>query len=229
MTALIDIVFLAAYFPHLACWIYPDTFFWPAKFLWTGLLLAICVYPWKLRTFFPNCFQDSLYLCIFQVSLLSWCWPAFADFEGSSLYLLDLNACSLAQIREVLSYNLFKHTLLPPFWCTFSSGTPMIQILLHFVDLQSSLSLYSWSNSFLSLFSFIIFHNFIFSITYLIFFFHPHCDYIWSVLHLSYTIFLISAWLVFKSFTSAARVSLVTFVLLSSPASIPPTIVLHFF
>ena len=33
--------------------------------------------------------------------------------EGSSLCLLDFNACFLLQIREVLSYDLFKYTFSP--------------------------------------------------------------------------------------------------------------------
>ena len=33
--------------------------------------------------------------------------------EGSSLCLLDFNACFLPQIREVLSYDLFKYTFIP--------------------------------------------------------------------------------------------------------------------
>ena len=36
----------------------------------------------------------------------------FIDFKGGPLYLLDLNACFPPQIREVLSYDLFKYT----FW-----------------------------------------------------------------------------------------------------------------
>lgn len=54
----------------------------------------------------------------------------------------------------------------------------------------SSLRLLSWSNSFLSLFSINILRNFLFRITHtFLCFFHPHCDYIQSVLPLSYAVY----------------------------------------
>ena len=65
MTALLDRVFLAAYFPHSACWIYHATPFCPAKFLWTDMLWTWSVFPCRLRTFLPCCSHDSLLVYVF--------------------------------------------------------------------------------------------------------------------------------------------------------------------
>ena len=41
-----------AYFSDSAHWIYPATAFWPAKFLWVGLLQTWSVFPFTLGNFF---------------------------------------------------------------------------------------------------------------------------------------------------------------------------------
>ena len=56
----------------------------------------------------------------------------FIDFWVGPLYLLDLNACFLPQIWEVLSYALFKYTL----WSSLSVSQPILESQL---DVYSSL------------------------------------------------------------------------------------------
>ena len=53
MTTLLDKEFLAACFSDSAHWIYPATPFWPATFLWIGLLQIWSVFPFRLGTIFP--------------------------------------------------------------------------------------------------------------------------------------------------------------------------------
>ena len=48
MIALLNRVFLAAYFSRSACWIYHVILFWPAKFLGRDLLLTLFVFPCEL-------------------------------------------------------------------------------------------------------------------------------------------------------------------------------------
>lgn len=99
MTALLDRVFLPAYFSHSACWIYHATFLWTAKFLWIGLLLIQFIFPLKLGTPFVLLLLGFfLYLCFFVLGFffvlfcflcefsysMSWCWPAFVEFDRSS-------------------------------------------------------------------------------------------------------------------------------------------------
>jgi len=43
---------------------------------------------------------------------MSWCWPAFVDFDRSCLCLPDLNVCFPLQIREIFSYYFFKFSAL---------------------------------------------------------------------------------------------------------------------
>ena len=65
-TVFLDKESLTAYFSNSACWIFPATVFWPAKFLWTDLLWLWSVFPCKLRTCFsPCCFHDSFLVCVF--------------------------------------------------------------------------------------------------------------------------------------------------------------------
>ena len=113
--ALLDKILLAHIFSHLALWMYNATPFWPTKCLCTVLQLTLCVCPCRLRTFFPSCFQNFLFifvLCKFHYHI-SWCWPIFIDFEWNSLCLLDLNVCFLPQINGFLNYKLFKLSFCP--------------------------------------------------------------------------------------------------------------------
>ena len=98
-------------FSQSACWIYHAAYFWPATFLGTGLQLTLCVHPCRLRTFCPWLLSEfSLYLfCFVSFTLIYLGVDLFClGFEGSSLWLLDINACFLPPIREIVSYNLFK-------------------------------------------------------------------------------------------------------------------------
>lgn len=111
---------------------------------WTGLLSVLCVYFCRLRISCSNCFQDFIFvICKLQCNMLS-CRSIFVDFEEGFLYLLELNAYFLLQIRKVLSYNLSQY-LFSPFSHFSSSGTPIIQILFHFVASLLFLSLPYWS------------------------------------------------------------------------------------
>ena len=62
--------------------------------------------------------------CPFLDWILCFLGVEFDKFFTSplSLYLLDLKACFLPQIREGLSYNLLKYTFLPPPLFFFSLG-----------------------------------------------------------------------------------------------------------
>ena len=153
---------------------------------------------------------------------MSWCWHVFADFKGSFLYLLDLNACFLPQIRK-FSAIICSYKPSAPFTVS-SSGTPMIQILFHFMESLSSLILPSWSSNFLSLFffSFIIFHNFI--IYSFLCFFHPVT--VSSLFCISFTVFLNSLWLFLRSLISSAIDSLLSSMPFSSPAISLMTVIL---
>ena len=71
MTALLDKVFLAAYFSHSASWICHVCPFWPARSLLTVLLSALYFYSCRLRTSCLDLLSGfSLYLWNLQVSLL---------------------------------------------------------------------------------------------------------------------------------------------------------------
>ena len=104
MTVWFDKVFLAVYFYHLACWIYHTTLFWPAKFLWTDLLLTLCVYPLG-----SSCFQSSLSLHFIRFIML--CLSAdwfLLILKGSSLCLLDLNVIYFWRLGKFTSI-IFSH------------------------------------------------------------------------------------------------------------------------
>ena len=116
MTALLDKEFLAAYFSDSAHFIYPATPFWPAKFLWIGLLQTWSVLPCRFRTLFLCCFHDSLLtwiICEFDCYVPCW-WLVFVESNGSPLCFLDFDVCVFPQVRKILLW--FAHiTLLPLF------------------------------------------------------------------------------------------------------------------
>ena len=66
-------------------------------------------------TFTPCCFQNFLFILVFcQFHYDMSCRRSIQVMpEGSSLCLLDFNAFFLPQIREVLSYDLFKYAFRP--------------------------------------------------------------------------------------------------------------------
>ena len=92
-TDLLDRIFLAADFSHLAHWIYHATPFLLVMFLFRNPV-ALWLFPCKLRTSFVSL---PLRFFFFVTNLgnlnfkMSWCRPAFVDFDGSSLCLLDLD------------------------------------------------------------------------------------------------------------------------------------------
>ena len=113
-------------------------------------------------------------------------------------------------------------------YATFSycSGTPMIWRLLCFVESLSSLSLYSWSNSFLFLFfSGAFFPQFCLLYHLFIPLLLPSSLWLHPVNFVSH--FFISAWLVLGFLISVARISLVSSMVLSSSANILTTVVLN--
>ena len=59
-----------------------------------------------------------------------------------TLPFLDLGGCFLSHVRDVFNYNLFKY-FLSPFLFLFSSGTPIIRMLVHLMLSQKSLRLSS--------------------------------------------------------------------------------------
>ena len=88
----------------------------------------------------------------FFFSLINMClaffFPVYILYE--TLYFLDLNECFLSHIREVFGYyllNIFSGPL-----SLSSSGTPVMQMLVHLMLSQRSLSLH--------LFLFILFYLF---------------------------------------------------------------------
>ena len=83
--------------------------------------------------------------------------------------------------------------------------------------------------SFPLVFSFIIFHSFIFCITYLFLCLFHACGHYTSQFCNLVIAFFISVWLVFRPFISAVRDFLVSSVLFSSPASILMIVVLFHF
>lgn len=103
MSALQDKVFLTAYFSHSAHWIYHATFLWPVRFLWRQLLLIWFIFPCRLGIFFSCWFQDSFLISIFCKLYydMSWYWPAFVEFDGSSLCFLDLVTVSFLRLGKL--------------------------------------------------------------------------------------------------------------------------------
>ena len=68
--------------------------------------------------------------------------PPWVYFIWHSLCFLDLSEWFLSHVRDVFGYYLFKY-----FFCPFlssSSGTPIIQMLVHLTLPQSSLRLSSF-------------------------------------------------------------------------------------
>ena len=81
MTVLLYTVFLAAYFSHLACWLYHATTFCPANFLWRVLVLTWFVFACRLGIYFPLLLSGfSFLISILQILLwyvlvlASFCW-----------------------------------------------------------------------------------------------------------------------------------------------------------
>ena len=72
MTALLDKELLAAYFSRLPREIYHATPFWTAKFLYTGLLLNLCVYTYIEEAFSLASFR-ILSLCLYFASFTMIC------------------------------------------------------------------------------------------------------------------------------------------------------------
>ena len=108
-TALLDKEFLAAYFSGSAHWIYPASPFWPAKFLWIGLLWTWSDFPCMSRTFIPlycfhGCFLARVF-CEFGYVRLCW-WSVFVESNGSSLCFLNFDVCVFPQVKEVFHYDL---------------------------------------------------------------------------------------------------------------------------
>ena len=68
-------------------------------------------------------------------------------FWGKSLYFLDLDICFLPQIREFLSYYIFKY-IFAPFCLSSSSEMPIMGMLLCLMESLSSLRQYSILNIF---------------------------------------------------------------------------------
>ena len=146
--------FFAAYFSDSAHWIYPAIPFWPAKFLWIGLLWTWPVFPCRLRTFFPCCFHDSFLawvFCEFDYDMPRW-WSVFVESNGGPLCFLDFDVCVFPQVRKVFRYDLLTYTLLPLFCLSSFSGTPMILMLFLFNESLISLILKSCSFALISLF-----------------------------------------------------------------------------
>ena len=146
MTALLDKEFLAAYFSDSAHWIYPATPFWPAKFLWIGLLQTWSVFPCRLRTFFPCCFHDSLLASVFvnltMISLVNdWFLLNLMGVLCASWILMSVSFPRL----EKFSAMICSHNPSTPISLSSSSGTPMILMLFLFNESLISLILKSCS------------------------------------------------------------------------------------
>ena len=148
-----DKVFLAAYFSHLAYWIYHASPFWPARSLWMGCCQT------NVSTFVGygplvlSWFQDFLFvseICKFYYYMLG-CWPILIDFVWGSLCLLDLDVFFLPQVRELLCYDLLQYNFCLPLSFFSSSGIPMILILFCFMVSLISQTLPSWFSSYLYL------------------------------------------------------------------------------
>lgn len=146
LTALLNKVFLAAYFSCLTHWIYHVSLFWPSRSLWTGLLPSLCFYNCRLKT---SCLE-----------LLS----------GFFLYLWNLQA-SLVYVRILIYFHWFWDVSSPwmPFYFSrlgmFSGPSNILSGPLSFLSLRQSSStdfflmallifqrLPSWSISCFSLF-----------------------------------------------------------------------------
>ena len=87
---------------------------------------------------------NILSLCLVFVSLISMCLGMFllGFILYDSLWLLDLIDSFLFHVGEIFNYNLFKNFLIP-FLFYSSSGTPIIQLLVHLILFQRSLRLSS--------------------------------------------------------------------------------------
>ena len=83
MTALLDKVFLAAYFYHLAHWIYHASPFWPASSVWTVLPTSLMFSPLSVK--------DLLSRAVFRIFSLSLKFASFTTLcRGVDLFLLML-------------------------------------------------------------------------------------------------------------------------------------------
>ena len=161
MTALLDIVFLATYCFHLAPWIYHASPFGSSRYLWIRLLGVLFFYSHRFRTSCPELLSEfslclwNLQASLLYVEVLAW---FCIDFEWDPLFLLNLNACLLPQIRGIFSYNMLIYTFFPTFSLTFSSsfGTPIMLILFHLMLSLISQFFPLWSHSCLSLFFFLL-------------------------------------------------------------------------
>ena len=74
----------------------------------------------------------SLIFCHFHYNM-SWCGPFCVDPVWNSLCFLNLDVCSLSQVREVFSYYVFKYVL-----CLFLSSPSWIPIMWMLVQLMLS-------------------------------------------------------------------------------------------
>ena len=91
------------------------------------------------------CFSLAAFniLCLIFVSLISMCLGVFllGFILYGTLHLLDLIDYLLFHVGEIFNYNHFKNFLIPFF--SSSSGTPIIQMLVHLTLSQRSLRLSS--------------------------------------------------------------------------------------
>ena len=142
------------------------TSFCLAKFLLSNVQLALWVFPCNLRTSFILLLLSFFFFittfCKFNYSMSS-CWPAFVDFDGNSLCLLDLHVCFLPQIREIFSYYFLKLTFCPLFsllffWDSYITNVTMFDGVIEF---PKSILMFHHT-CFSLLFNFIVFHYFVF-------------------------------------------------------------------
>ena len=98
----------------------------------------------ELPLYVTYCFSLAAFNILFLCLVFVWSVCALVCFSlvypvWNSLCLLDLIGYFLFHVGEIFNYNLFKNFLIP----FLSSGTPIIQLLVHLIWSQRSLTLSS--------------------------------------------------------------------------------------
>ena len=127
MIALLDKGLLAEYFSFSTHWIFLTTPFQPAKFLWTGLLLTVCVYLCRIKDLLSltafKILSSSLYFASFTmirhdvglIFTLKGVFCASCTWMPVSFPRFGKFSAILCSSKPYASYSLYS-----------SSGTPMI-------------------------------------------------------------------------------------------------------
>ena len=125
-------------FLHSALWIYHAIPLWLAKFLLKDLQLALWVFLVSKVLLSSWCCEDFCFItifCKFNYNI-SWCWPVFVDFDGSSfcfLDMIDLDVSFPSQIRGDFRYYFWKSFPFHSSWTAKNTNVAMFHGVIEFL------------------------------------------------------------------------------------------------